>query len=151
MADLLKNSRATFDYELGEQFSAGLELHGHEVKTIRAGRGSLRGARVAVRGGETYLLGAEIPPYQPANATAGYDPTRPIKLLLNKKEIARLAGLEQERGLTLIPLAVYNTGGKLKLRLAVARGKKKFDKRQSIKKRETDINIRRTLKSKKEF
>ena len=146
MANLLDNPKAGFDYELLEQLEAGLELTGFEVKAVRLGRGKLVGARVLIRGGEAYLIGAEIAPYQAGNLPPGYEAGRAIRLLLTQKELYQLAGVENQNGLTIIPLSVYNKGGKLKLKIALARGKKKQDKRQSIKKRESEREIARTLK-----
>lgn len=146
MKTLVHNSRASFDYELLEQWEAGLELTGFEVKALKLGRAKLLGARVLVRGGEAYLIGAEIAPYQAGNLPPGYQPGRAIRLLLTKKELASLTGVENSNGLTVIPLSVYNKNGKLKLNLALARGKKKFDKRQKIKERETKREVARTLK-----
>ena len=146
MANLLDNPKAGFDYELLEQLEAGLELTGFEVKAVRLGRGKLVGARVLIRGGEAYLIGAEIAPYQAGNLPPDYEAGRAIKLLLTQKELYQLADVENQNGLTIIPLSVYNKGGKLKLKIALARGKKKQDKRQNIKKRETEREIARTLK-----
>lgn len=143
---LIDNPRAKFDYELLERYEAGLELTGFEVKALKAGKGKLQGARVLIRGGEAYLVGAAIEPYQAANLPPGYEPGRPLKLLLTKQEIGLLAGSEATNGLTIVPIAVYNKGGRLKLEIALAKGKKKGDKRQSIKKRESDREISRTLK-----
>lgn len=142
---LAENRKARFDYELLKTFSAGLELFGHEVKSVRSGKLSLAGAFVAVRGGEAFLIGADIPPYQPKNTPAEYDGTRPRKLLLSETEIAELAAAEHTKGLTIVPLSVYNKGRFLKLDLAIARGKKKFDKRESIKKRDTERDLKRAL------
>ena len=147
MPELLRNKKAFFDYEILEKFEAGLELLGSEVKALKNGRGAIVGGRVILRGNEAYLIGADIAPFQSANAPAGYDPLRTRRILLTRAEIKRLTGSEHERGLTIIPLSVYTKGPLLKLSLAVARGKKQHDKRQSIKKREDDKRIRRTLKS----
>ena len=146
MASLVDNTRARFDYELEEKLEAGLELTGFEVKALKLGRGKLLGGRILVRGGEAYLVGVEIAPYQAQNLPPNYEAGRVIRLLLTKAEIAHLAGAEPERGLTVIPLSVYNKGGKLKLALALARRKKKFDKRRKIKERETKREVARTLK-----
>lgn len=147
MANLVDNSRARYDYELLEILTSGLELSGFEVKALKLGRGKLAGARVLIRGGEAYLVGAEISPYQAGNLPPSYEKGRAIRLLLTKKEIARLGSREGERGLTIIPLSVYNKGGRLKLDLALARGKKKRDKREIVKKRETERDLQRTLKT----
>ncbi|OGG76901.1 SsrA-binding protein [Candidatus Kaiserbacteria bacterium RIFCSPLOWO2_01_FULL_54_24] len=143
---LVENQRARFDYSILEEMEAGLELLGSEVKSLRAGRGSLKGARVVARGGEAYLVGASIPAWQIANAPKSYDPERTRRLLLSRKEIAHVASAEGEKGLTIVPLRVYNRGTKLKLAIAIARGKKKEDKRQSIRAREEKRRIERTLK-----
>lgn len=148
MQHLIDNKRATFDYHILETLEAGLELLGYEVKSLRAGQGSLKGARVVARGGEAYLVGATIPAWQAANAPASYDPERTRRLLLSEKEISRVAAAEGEKGLTIIPLGVYNARRKLKLSIAIARGKQKADKRETIKKRDTERDIRRTLKTK---
>lgn len=143
---LVENKRAGFDYEILETMEAGLELLGFEVKSLRAGHGSLKGARVVARGGEAYLVGATIPAWQPANAPKSYDPERTRRLLLSKKEIMRVAQAESEKGLTIVPLSVYNKRRKLKLGIAIARGKKTADKRHSIRAREEKRRIERTLK-----
>ncbi|MBI4128487.1 MAG: SsrA-binding protein SmpB [Parcubacteria group bacterium] len=144
---LIENKRVGFDYSILEEIEAGLALFGYEVKSLRAGQGSLKGARVVARGGEAYLVGATIPAWQPANAPKSYDPERTRKLLLSSKEIAHVASAEGEKGLTIVPLKVYNKGRNLKLLIAIARGKKKQDKRQSIRERDEKRRIRRTLKT----
>ncbi len=101
------------------------------------------------RGGEAYLVGATIPAWQPANAPKSFDPERSRRLLLKEKEIDHIRGAESEKGLTIVPLSVYNKGRNLKLSIAIARGKKKGDKRQNIQNREENIRIRRTLKKEK--
>lgn len=145
---LIENQRARFDYQILEELEAGMELHGFEVKSLRAKQGSLKGARVLVRGGEAYLVGATIPAWQAANAPKSYDPERPRRLLLKEKEIARIASAESQQGLTIVPLSVYNKGRNLKLGLAIVRGKKKEDKRQTIREREEKRSADRTLKRK---
>lgn len=140
---LIENPRARFDYEILDEFEAGLELFGYEVRSLRAKQGSLRGSRVVARGGEAYLVGATIPAWQLANAPKSYDPERPRRLLLNKKEIAKIAAAEDQDGLTAVPLSVYSKNRYMKLQLGIARGKKKTDKRDTIAKRETERSIRR--------
>jgi len=147
MAALIENRKARFDYDILETFEAGVELFGFEVKSVRKGQGSLVGAHIIIRGGEAFLVGATIPPYQEGNTPENYDPARNRRLLLTKKEIALLADKESQRGLTIVPLSVYNRSRKLKVGIAVARGKKKYDKRETIKKRDTDRDVRRTLKN----
>ena len=99
---------------------------------------SLEGAFVIIRGGETYLINANIPPYQPKNIAGDYDPLRNRKLLLTKKEISELAGSEKNKSLTIVPISVYNKNRKIKVAIALVKGKKKFDKRETLKKRDTD-------------
>ena len=144
---LLQNKKAFFNYEITDKFTAGIELLGLEVKSVRGKKGQLDGAYVTVRGGEAFLIGANIPAYQATNTSADYDPLRNRKLLLTKKELKQLADIEAKKGLTIVAIAVYNAGRKLKLELGIAKGKKSFDKRETIKKRETDRDIRRTLKN----
>lgn len=146
MTSLIGNKKARFDYEILEKFEAGLELKGHEVKSLRNKQGSILGARAIIRGGEAYVVGMEIPAYQPANTPASYDPQRTRKLLLSKKEINYLAGKAEQRGLTIVPIRVYTKGRYIKIEVALVRGKKKFDKRERIKERETKRKIERTLK-----
>ncbi len=141
-----ENRKAYFNYEILEEIEAGLKLLGFEAKAVRAGKISLAGSYAAVRGGELFLVNARIEPYQPKNTPPEYEPLRSRVLLVSKKEATRLAGFEAAQGLTLIPLLVYNKGSVIKLRLGVARGKKKGDKRQTIKKREAEREMRRTLK-----
>ncbi len=145
MTTFANNPKARFDYEIGDVFSAGIELLGTEVKSVKEGKASLRGAFVVVRGGEAYLVGADIPPYQPKNAPEDYDAKRARRLLLSKKELGQIADAEKTKGLTIVPLSIYNKGRFLKLDFAIARGKKKFDKRQAIKKRNTEREIKRSL------
>lgn len=145
MSTYVNNSKALFDYEIIERFTAGLELLGVEVKSVRAGKMNLRGAFVAVRGNEAYLLGADIPAYQPKNAPKDYDTSRARKLLLLKSELVELKNAEGTKGLTIVPLSVYNKGRFLKLDIAIARGKKKYDKRQAIKKRDMERDLGRSL------
>lgn len=139
------NSKARFDYEVLEHFTAGIELLGMEVKSVREGKMNLRGTFVVIRGNEAYLMGAEIPAYQPKNAPKEYDALRARKLLLTKSELEELKNAEGTKGLTIIPLSVYNKGRFLKLDIAIARGKKKFDKRQAIKKRDVERDLKRSL------
>jgi len=146
MATLADNAKAHFNFEVLERFTAGLELAGHEVKAVRNGKMSLTGSYVVIRGGEAYLVGADIAPYQVKNTPNDYDSRRPRKLLLSKPELLTLEKAEGTKGLTIVPLSVYNKGRFLKLDLAIARGKKKFDKRESIKKRDTEREIGRSLK-----
>lgn len=146
MPALIQNKKAYFDFEIIEKFEAGIELLGFEVKALRLGKGTLIGAYVSLRVGEVYLVNADIPPYQPQNTPKDYDSKRERRLLLTKKEIGKLSSIEKEKNLTIVPLSVYNKGRNLKLEIAIVRGKKKIDKREIIKKRESDREIERTLK-----
>ncbi len=145
MSNYAENRKARFDYELMEEFEAGLELDGPEVKSVRAGKMSLAGSFVSVRGGEAFLLNAEVAPYQPKNLKTDYDPKRVRKLLMTKDELSKLATAEATKGLTIVPITVYNKGRFIKCRVAIARGKKEFDKRESIKKRDTERDLKRSL------
>ena len=146
MPVLAENRKAHHDYQILETLEAGLVLQGQEVKSIRAGRIQLAGAYVAFRGEELYLLGATVPPYQPKNASADYSPTRPKKLLLKKEELRSLLGRNKQEGLTFVPLRVYTSNAKLKLAFGIARGKKKGDKRELLRKREAQREMERALK-----
>lgn len=147
MVNYAENRKARFDYEILEKYEAGIELLGTEVKSVRSGQMSLEGAFVIVRGGETFLINSSIPPYQAKNAPKDYDPLRNRKVLLTKKEIAELSASEKNKSLTIVPISVYNKGRKIKVEIALVRGKKKHDKREAIRKRDTDRDIRRTLKN----
>ncbi|MBI4138205.1 MAG: SsrA-binding protein SmpB [Candidatus Wildermuthbacteria bacterium] len=145
MGVLAENRKARQNYEIIETFEAGLVLFGQEVKSVSQGRIQLAGAYIALRGGELFLLGSIIPPYQPQNA-GDYAPDRTRKLLVHKREIRYLIGKTQEKGLTLLPLKVYTKKAKIKLEFALARGKKQYDKRDAIRKRESKREIERALK-----
>lgn len=147
MATYAENRKARFNYEILETIEAGLVLSGQEVKSVREGRASLEGSFASIRGGELFLLNSSIPPYQVSNLKKEYDPLRARKLLVSKKEITKLIGMEKTRGLTLVPLSVYNKGHRIKVSIAIARGKKTHDKRESAKKREINREIRRFLKN----
>lgn len=144
---LIEHKKARMNYEILEQYEAGIELLGGEVKSIRQKHGKLEGSHIIVRGGEAYIVGMSIPPYQPANTGPAYDPERNRKLLLTKKEITALSEVEGQKGLTIVPLSVYNKGRKLKVGIGIARGRKLYDKRAVLKKRDTERDIRRTLKN----
>lgn len=146
MSNLIENRKAGFNYEIGDKYEAGIELVGHEVKSIKAGRGNMAGSFIVIRGNEAYLAGLEIPPFQTKNAPEDYEPRRMRKLLLAKREILKLQTLEQRERLTLIPLSLYNKGRFIKVSFAVARGKKKTDKRQTIRLREDEREMSRSLK-----
>jgi SsrA-binding protein len=138
------NRRARFEYEILETVEAGISLLGPEVKSLRAGKANLSDAWAAIRGGEVYLVGAHISPYEQAGRE-NPDPRRERKLLLRRAEISRLAGKVAERGLTLVPLQLYFKGGRAKVELGLARGKRSHDKREAIRRREQDREMRRAL------
>jgi len=146
MPPLAQNRKANFDYELLDKYEAGLVLFGHEVKAVRAGQVSLKGSFISIRtkNGKTelYLVGCQISPYKNAGPLPDYNQTRERRLLLKREEIRQLLGKKQTEGLTLIPLKIYTNHSFLKLEFAVARGKKKYDKRESIKKREVERTLR---------
>ena len=143
---LVSHKRASFDYEILDTYEAGISLLGTEVKSIRGGQGKLEGSHVVIRGSEAFLVGASIPAFQKANVLKNYDPERARKLLLTEKEIRELELKSEKQGLTIVPIKLYNKGSKLKLEIAVARGKKKTDKRQSIKEKDTKRDIEREFK-----
>ena len=144
---LVENKKVHFNYEILERYEAGIELLGVEVKSLRAKRASLEGSHVTVRGGEAYLVGMTIQPYQPNNAQKVYDATKNRRLLLTKEEIAELGAQEDKKGLTIVPISVYNKGRKLKVEIAVVKNKKSHDKRETLKKREAERDVMREIKS----
>ncbi|NJK80950.1 MAG: SsrA-binding protein SmpB [Chloroflexaceae bacterium] len=141
------NRKARHDYEILEQVEAGIELTGSEIKSVRAGRVNLRGsfARVA-NDGQVYMYEAHISPYEQAGKYTNHDPKRPRRLLLHRREISRLLGLIEQKGMTLVPLRMYFRGRWAKVDLGVARGKKLYDKRDDIAKREAQRDIDRAIK-----
>ena len=147
MPTLATNKRAHFDYELLEEYEAGLVLSGAEVKSAKKGHLSLKGSFVTIHDGELYLTNAHITPYAFANPLTPYDPTRSRKLLVKKSEIKSLIGKLHVKGLTLVPLRVYTKRRLIKLAFAVGRGKKAFDKRSDIAKKEDKRKIERALKN----
>ena len=146
MPKLAENKKALFDYEILKKFEAGVSLRGFEVKSIKKGLMNLRGSYISMRENELFLVNANIAPYQPKNAPKDYDPERPVKLLLNKKEIEYLIGKTAEKGLTLVPVSVYTKGRLIKLEFALVRSQKKFEKREKIKEREFKRQADRALK-----
>lgn len=136
MAEFASNPKANFNYEILETIEAGLVLAGHEVKAIKTGKASIKGAYVKILNNEAFLIGATISPYQPINTPKDYDPQRSRKLLLSKKEISGLIGTAQAERTTLVPLKLYDKRGRIKLLVGIARGKKKHDKRETIKKKD---------------
>lgn len=146
------NKRANFDYDIQETYEAGLVLLGYEVKSIKTGHASLKGSYVTFKknkkSAEAYLINAHVPLYKFAGARSDYDPARARKLLLKKKEIAYLLGKKNEQGLTLVPVKIYTKHSFIKLEFGVGKGRKKHDKREVIKKRDVDRNIRTLTKHK---
>ena len=147
MSELANNRKALFDYEILEKFEAGLSLLGHEVKSVKKGNLSLKGAYVTFHDNTPLLTNVHITPYQPAGEIPNYDSTRSRTLLLHKSQIKHLRGKAQEKGLTIVPISVYTKNHLIKVAIAVARGKKQFDKRATLRKRDLDREIKRTLKS----
>ncbi len=142
---IARNKKARFNYDLGERYEAGLVLTGSEVKSLRLGKANLTDSYARLKGGEVWLLGAHITPYP----FASYDnhlPERPRKLLLHKREINKLAGKIQEQGMSLIPLTIYFKRGRAKVELALAKGKKLHDKRQTMKKRDQQREMARAMR-----
>lgn len=146
MSTIAKNKKAYFDYEILETYEAGIELRGYEVKSVKLGHISLKGAYVTMKDNEAWLLNAHISPYQPANMPKDYNPTRSRRLLLKKSEIAGLVGKSKSQGLTAVPLSVYTKKGKIKIRIGVGSGKRKYEKRELLKKRDAMKEVGRMLK-----
>lgn len=140
------NRKALYDYEILEKSEAGIKLSGQETKSIKNGQISLKGAYITFRGDSAYLTNARISPYKPAGKLPDYEPDHSRQLLLHKREIAYLRGKAQEKGLTIIPISVYNKGRFIKVQIAIVKGKHTYDKREAIKKREAQIEIKRALK-----
>jgi len=146
MPTLITNKRAIFDYTILEKYEAGLALLGNEVKAIKTGHINLQGSYIVLKDNELFLINANIPPYQPKNTPADYNPERSRKLLARKSEIKSLIGKTKQKGLTLLPLTIYVKHGKIKLEFGLCRGKRKIDKRETIQKREVKKRIERVMK-----
>jgi len=146
MPILAKNKRASFDYKLLETFEAGLMLLGPEVKSIKAGHVSLKGSYVSFRDKALYLIGAHVSAYKQAGTQDDYNATRERKILLKKQEIKHLLGKKHEGGLTLVPVKIYTKRSLIKIELALAEGKKKYDKREDLKKKDIDRDLRTLTK-----
>jgi SsrA-binding protein len=140
------NRQARFRYEILETYEAGIELKGTEVKSIRAGKVNLRDGYALIRNGEAWLLNAHISPYESSSDYFNHDPRRTRRLLLHKKEIRKLIGKVEQEGLTLVPLKMYLKRGFVKLTIAVAKGKKLHDKRESLKERQDQREMSRAMK-----
>lgn len=139
------NRKARFDYELGERFEAGLVLKGSEVKSLRAGQCQLKDSYIAFRGGEAFLQKAHVSPWRQAGGS-GHEPERLRKLLLRRRELERLQGMIQQKSMSCVPLRIYFKRGRAKLEIALARGKTKGDKRESLKRRAAQRQIERALR-----
>jgi SsrA-binding protein len=144
MKVLAKNRRAAFDYELAERITAGLVLSGAEVKSIKAGHASLKGAFVTLRNGEAWLNNTHVTPYQPSGRLIQPDPTRIRKLLLHRKQLDRLID-ERRTGLSLVPTALLLDGKLIKLELALGQSKKRYDKRETMKRRDSSRDAAREV------
>ena len=149
MTNLADNKKAFFDYEILEKLEAGIMLSGQETKSVRNGQASMKGTFVTFHNNDAYLTNMNISPYKQAGPLPDYEPNKSRRLLLHKREIEYLREKSQEQGLTIVPLRVYTKNRFIKIEIAIARGKKQYDKRETIKKRETDREIRRIIKSKK--
>jgi len=143
---LAENKKAYFNYQILEKFEAGISLIGQEVKSIKTRGVNLAGSYVVIKDSEAFWIGAKISPYQPKNLPPDYNPERSRKLLLKKSEIKKLIGKSKQKGLTLISLRIYTKDGKIKLEFGIAKGLKKVDKRELIKKREVERELKRELK-----
>jgi SsrA-binding protein len=143
---ITKNRKAQHDYHLEKSYQAGIVLQGSEIKSIRANNINLRDGFVQEKSGELWLLGVHISPYEQASTFSRHDPVRPRKLLLHKKEIAQIIDQSRERGYTVIPTMVYLERGRAKVEIALAKGKKLYDKREAIAKRDSEREMRRALK-----
>lgn len=139
----ISNKKAYFDYEISDTLEAGIELLGHEVKAVRTGKASLVGSLVKIYGGQVWLVGATIGPYQKKNEPENFDPQRSRRLLLHKQEIIRLIGVTSKKTLTLVPIKLYNKKGIIKLEIGIGTHKKKGDKREAIITRESRREIRK--------
>lgn len=138
-----ENKKARHDYFALQSFDGGIVLTGQETKSVREGGAKLQGAYLVIRGGELWLLGCHIAPYSKAGKIEGYDSTQTRKILLKRQEIADLAGKTQQKGLTLVPFSLYPRGHRVKLSFALCRGKKAYDKRETLKSRDLDRSARR--------
>jgi SsrA-binding protein len=144
---IAQNRKARHDYEILETYEAGIALRGTEVKSLRAGRANLKDSYAAVREGEIWLYGVHISPYSHGNIN-NHDPERDRKLLMHRREIRRLIGKTKETGLTVVPLQLYFNHGKVKVELALAKGRKQYDKREAIAKRDAEREMKRAFRAK---
>jgi len=144
---LVEYKKVFLKYAPIKSYAAGIELSGQEVKALRNKLGSLDGSRVIVRGGEAFIVGMTIPPYQAANMPKNYDAERARRLLLSKKEITMIADAESKKGLTIVPIEIYTKGRLVKVHVAIVRGKRKEDRREDLKKRDALREAGRVLKN----
>ena len=144
---LIEYKKAGLKFERIEELVAGIELFGHEVKALKSRQGSLDGSRIVVRGGQAYVVGMTIPPYQASNTPQSYDPERSRRLLIRKADIAKLSDAESTKGLTVVPIKMYTKNNLVKVRVAIVRGKGKRDQREDLKKRDAKREAERLLKS----
>ena len=143
---IARNKKAYHDYHIEDTFEAGIVLMGSEIKSVRANKVSLRDGFVQERAGELWLMNVHIATYDEAGIFGHSDPLRPRKLLLHKREIAQIITRIRERGYTVVPTTIYLSSGRAKIEIALARGKKQYDKREAISKRDAERQIRRALK-----
>jgi SsrA-binding protein len=148
MKIISQNKKALFNYQVIEKFQAGISLLGQEVKSIKTRGVNLEGSYIVIRNNEVFWIGCKISPYQPKNAPKDFNPERARKLLLKKEEIKYLIGKSKEKSLTMIPLMVYTKNDRIKIEFGIVKSKKKFNKKEVIKKREIEKEIERELKTK---
>jgi SsrA-binding protein len=145
--EYIRNKKATFDYAIEETIETGIQLLGTEVKSVKAGHGSLSGSHATIVNGELVLLGAHIPAWQEKNASSAYDPYRTRMLLVHKKELLELTTVLKTKGLTIVPISLHNKGSLIKLTIAIAKGKKTADKRNTLKERADKKDMDRVMKT----
>jgi len=148
MPTFATNKKALFNYQVLEKYQAGIVLSGAEVKSVKLGQINLKGSYITTKNNELWLTNAHISPYKMASSQNDYNPTQSRKLLLTKKEISTLTGKLSAKGLTILPLSVYTKGSLIKVEIGVCRGRKKHDKRELIKKRESDRRLQRLMRGK---
>ncbi|MFH2062533.1 MAG: SsrA-binding protein SmpB [bacterium] len=146
MPTLADNRRSLRDFQVLDEFEAGLVLTGQEVKSVRDGQMKLTGSYITVANGEARLINAHIPPYPKAGKIKDFDPTRTRKLLLHKRETSKLAGKMDQKGLTLVPISVYTSGSWIKLKFGLARGRKEFEKKEQKKQKDIARDVQRDLR-----
>ncbi len=148
MPTITTHKKALFNYEVLEKYEAGIVLSGAEVKSVKGGHINLKGSYVTLRNNELWLINAHVSPYKMATTQKNYSPTHDRKLLLKRKEISSLIGKLKAKGLTALPISVYTKGGLIKIKVGICRGKKLHDKRELIKKRESDRRLQRVMRNK---